>query len=130
MASQVKRMEQALQALEMRGRGYTLAEMAAAMNVSVNTAKRRVAFALQQLGAQTSDEIRREIEHRLDGMQRRVHNLLARPGLTPGEELRVMRVSLEIERDRARLLGVTVPPSVVFELEGDSGVRATFGGAG
>ena len=82
-----------------------------------STAARRLRDALNDLGTETSDQMRSTIETRLDGVLQRLHTLLD-ANTDPRQELKILNAILACERDRARLLGLALPAALVLRLEG------------
>jgi Homeodomain-like domain-containing protein len=117
----VLKAEQELAAVEARRRGESLDEIAKNLGISRRTAARRVTAGYQAMGASDADQIRREIEDRLDSVLRRVSTLWSQPDLSLGDVVRLAGVILQVERDRTRLLGVAVPPHVIVEHEVNGG---------
>ncbi|WP_411088339.1 hypothetical protein [Streptomyces sp. 061-3] len=111
-----RKLEQA-RALELRGRGLGVREIAVDLGVGRSTAARRLRDALDDLGAETSEQMRNTVETRLDRVLQRLHVLLDSCD-DPRQELKILNAVMACERDRARLLGLSIPASVILTLEG------------
>ncbi|PBC77591.1 hypothetical protein BX265_2342 [Streptomyces sp. TLI_235] len=113
------RLLQQARALELRRDGHGIRTIAMDLDVGRSTAARRLRDALQDLGAETSEQLRTTVEHRLDGVLQRLHQLQAQAqadgNLT--QELKILNAILACERDRVRLLGLAVPAAVVIQVE-------------
>ncbi|GAA4865957.1 hypothetical protein GCM10023235_50430 [Kitasatospora terrestris] len=89
------------------------------LGVGRSTAARRLRDALQDLGAETSEQLRATVEHRLDGVLQRLNRLRfqAQADGNTALELKILTAILACERDRVRLLGLAVPSAVVIQVE-------------
>jgi DNA-binding NarL/FixJ family response regulator len=110
-----RRLQEA-QALELLRRGNNSREIAVILNVSRATANRRIRKGLDGLGAETSERLRASVEDRLNDMLRRSYDLLDRAE-DDRSRLAVIKTIATIERDRARLLGLNVPASLILQIE-------------
>lgn len=110
---------QQARALELRQHGLGVRDIALDLGVGRSTAARRLRDALQDLGAETSEQLRTTVEHRLDGVLQRLHQLRdqAQADGNTAQELKLLNAILACERDRVRLLGLAVPAAVVLQIE-------------
>lgn len=115
MTTKLERYSQALEVLERRRRGASLADIAAALRISPSTVQRRLRYALEAMGRETSDEIRRQTEDRFGDVLTRAYALLS--VLPPGEQVKVLNLIRTAARDVAWLNGVNVPPAVTLRVE-------------
>lgn len=131
MASREQRYMEQIRALELRRAGASLDVIAEELGVSRMTAHRRLQRAIQDLGAETSDQIRATQENRLDEILSRAMAIVRAERRTydadgvpvSGEydlrdQLAAMKIVLQVERDRTKLLGTYVPPVIVLQHEG------------
>jgi DNA-binding NarL/FixJ family response regulator len=112
----MERRLQQVEALELRARGGSLAAIAEHLGVSLSTAQRRLTAALRDLGAETSDELRRTAETRFSDILSRAYALL--DVLPPEHHPRVLSLIRATTADLVRLWGVAVPPMIVLRSEG------------
>lgn len=110
-----RKLQQA-RALELRSRGLGVRDIATDLGVGRSTAARRLRDALNDLGAEKSEEMRTTIETRLDGVLRRLHELLDAND-DPRQELKILNAILACERDRARLFGLAIPAVLIAQIE-------------
>lgn len=123
MTTRIERMEQQAKALELRLQGASLRAISERMGLPLPTVQRRVVAALRDLRAETPEEVRRTVETRYDGLLSRLYALLESGKLSPRDEVSVINSIGQVEDRRVRLLGVSVPSTVVLQLEQDSGLR-------
>lgn len=102
------RVELALKALVMKREGYGWQDIADRLRVSVVEAQEFARVAYAQMAAQTADELRVEVEDRLDAIVRKA-NLDLSLAESQGERTALYRVLLAAEGQRARLLGLDLP---------------------
>ncbi|MFC7430668.1 hypothetical protein [Agrococcus sp. GCM10030264] len=102
-----ERVEQALRAVVMRREGYSYADIASRLGISTIEAQEVARVAYAQLGEQTADELRVEVEDRLDEVIRKAtRDLMLATSQT--ERTALYRVLLTAEAQRARLLGLNL----------------------
>lgn len=123
MTTRIERLEQQAKALELRLQGASLRAISERMGLPMGTVQRRVTAALKDLRAETPEEVRRTVETRYDGLLSRLYALLESGKLAPRDVVSVINSIGQIEDRRVRLLGVSVPSTVVLQLEQDSGLR-------
>lgn len=123
MTTRIERLEQQAKALELRLQGMSLRAISERMGLPMGTVQRRVTAALKDLRAETPEEVRRTVETRYDGLLSRLYALLESGKLAPRDVVSVINSIGQIEDRRVRLLGVSVPSTVVLQLEQDSGLR-------
>ncbi|MEU2168293.1 helix-turn-helix domain-containing protein [Micromonospora chersina] len=116
----MERATEELRALELRRRGITLDEIAAEMGISRRTVDRRIKSALQRLGDETVEQIRRRSEDQINAVLRQAHELLELPGLTINERVGVLRLVLQCDRQRTDLFGAKWPSHMIATLEIES----------
>lgn len=105
---QVRRVELSLRALVMKREGHGWQDIADRLGVSVVEAQELGRVAYAQMAAQTADELRTEVEDRLDAVVRKA-NLDLSLAESQGERTALYRVLLAAEGQRARLLGLDLP---------------------
>jgi hypothetical protein len=122
-------------ALEMRGQverawalkveGVPLAQAAQRMGVSTRTYERYIERAVEWQGADDADTLRTVVEARLDQVRKTYLSLMAQAWnedvqswRDPSLAVKAANGLLAVERDRAKLLGIVVPASLVVKLEG------------
>jgi DNA-binding NarL/FixJ family response regulator len=118
VSTMIERRRQAVEALELRARGGSLVDIAHALKCSPSTAQRRLRQALEQLGAESSDELRREAEVRFSDVLTRVYLLLDSGTLDARTELTALALIRQVTKDLAWLLGSNVPATVILKNEG------------
>lgn len=123
MTTRIERLEQQAKALELRLQGASLRAISERMGLPMGSVQRRVTAALKDLRAETPEEVRRTVETRYDGLLSRLYALLESGKLAPRDVVSVINSIGQIEDRRVRLLGVSVPSTVVLQLEQDSGLR-------
>lgn len=103
-----ERVEQAVRAVMLRREGLDWDDIALRLGVSRQVAAELARVGYSRLDAQSADELRVEVEDRLNGLLRAAHvdlkladSQAARTGL--------MRLILQIEGRRAQLLGLDLP---------------------
>jgi AcrR family transcriptional regulator len=111
------RLEQTTQALELKRRGLTTDDIAAQLGIARRTVTRRLRSGYAAMDTVDADTARRQYEDKIDSWIRRLNLRLDTPGLTLEQERTLVRDLAALERDRARLLGINVPPRVVIEYE-------------
>lgn len=118
MATRIERHQQAVEALEIRARGGTLVDIAEALGCSPSTAQRRLRRALEQLGAESSDELRRTAEVRFSDVLARAYALLESGALDPRAQISTLGLIRQVTKDLAWLLGSNVPATLILKNEG------------
>lgn len=113
-----RRLEE-IQALELARQGNSATEIAVILNVSRATVNRRIRRGLDNLGAETSERIRAQVEDRLNDMLKESYQLLANAKAEGNDRGRLAAVKtiVTIESTRARLLGINVPASLILQIE-------------
>ncbi len=107
-ADQRKRVEQAVRAVMMRREGADYADIAVQLRVSETEAHELTRVGYGRLAAQTADELRTEVEDRLNGLLRSAH-LDLKLAESQGERTALYRTILAIQGRRAQLLGLDLP---------------------
>ena len=102
------RVELSLKALVMKREGYSWQDIADRLKVSPVEAQELTRVAYAQMAAQDADELRTEIEDRLDAIVRKA-NLDLSMAQSQGERTALYRVLLAAEAQRSRLLGLDLP---------------------
>lgn len=113
--------ERERQAVQLRTAGLQLVAIAAQLGVSVAQASRDLANALDRHNA-TPEEVAllRDLEAaRLDDSERRVVEVMVKPGVKPETILRAVMSRIRISERRSALLGLDLPKRV--ELSGAEG---------
>ena len=120
-ASNIERADQARNAASLRRSGMTCAMIADELGLTLSVAKRRIAAGYQhELGdGATAETLRSEVEDRLDQALRRIQRRLDDPEITARDEARWIRLMLQVEQTRIRLLGLNIPPLVVIRSEAE-----------
>lgn len=104
--------------LELRRQGGSLVMIGASLGISPSTVQRRLRAALDSLGAETSDELRRTAEDRFTDVLGRAYALLE-PGVLDSKDVpKVLTLIRQTTKDLAWLLGTNVPPTVILKNEG------------
>ena len=103
-----QRVEQAVRAVMLRREGYGYDDIALELHVSATEAAELARVGYGRLEAQTADELRTEVEDRLNGLLRKAH-LDLKLAETQGERTALYRTILAIEGRRAQLLGLDLP---------------------
>jgi hypothetical protein len=103
-----RRVEQAVRAIMLRREGYDYDAIAVELRVSETEARELTRVGYGRLAAQTADELRTEVEDRLNGLLRAAHLDLK---LADSQSARtaLYRTILAIEGRRAQLLGLDLP---------------------
>lgn len=99
--------EAAIRAVVMRREGHSWGDIAARLGVTAIEAEELGRVAYARLGAQTADELRVEVEDRIDDVIRKAHRDLALSS-SQGERTALYRVILAAEAQRSRLLGLNM----------------------
>ncbi|GAB3410950.1 hypothetical protein GCM10027515_31890 [Schumannella luteola] len=102
------RVEQAVRAVMMRREGADYADIATELRISEAEAAEITRVGYGRLAAQTADELRIEVEDRLNGLLRRAH-LDLRFADSQSARTALYRTILAIEGRRAQLLGLDLP---------------------
>jgi hypothetical protein len=113
-ADQRKRVEQAVRAVMLRREGYDYDDIAVQLRVSETEAHELTRVGYGRLAAQTADELRIEVEDRLNGLLRSAH-LDLKLAESQGERTALYRTILAIESRRAQLLGLDLPKAAPSE---------------
>ncbi|MEV4662092.1 helix-turn-helix domain-containing protein [Micromonospora echinofusca] len=128
--TRLQRAAEDLRALELRRKGLTLEAIAEEMGLSRRTVERRLRSALERMGSETADQIRRRSEDQIDAVLRAAHELLELPNLSVPERVRVLGLVLQCDRQRTELLGAKMPSYLVATLElEESGLEVGSGAA-
>jgi hypothetical protein len=106
-----QRVEQAVRAVMLRREGYDYDDIAVQLRVSAIEAAELTRVGYGRLAAQTADELRTEVEDRLNGLLRSAH-LDLKLAESQGERTALYRTILAIEGRRAQLLGLDLPKAV------------------
>jgi hypothetical protein len=108
LAGDRQRVVQAVRAVMMRREGAEYPDIASALGVSETEAREVTRVGYGQLAEQTADEVRTEVEDRLNGLLRRAELDLK---LADSQSARtaLYRTILAIEGRRAQLLGLDLP---------------------
>ncbi len=106
-----ERVEQAVRAVMLRREGYDYDDIAVRLGVSATEAGELTRVGYGRLAAQTADELRTEVEDRLNGLLRSAH-LDLKLAESQGERTALYRTILAIEGRRAQLLGLDLPKAV------------------
>lgn len=99
--------ERALRAVVMRREGMSWGDIAQRLGVSQLEAEELARVAYARLGEAEADQLRVEVEDRIDGIVRKAHVDLALAE-SQGERTALYRVLLAAEAQRARLLGLNL----------------------
>lgn len=99
--------EAAIRAVVMRREGYSWGDIATRLGITTIEAEELGRVAYARLGAQTADELRVEVEDRIDDVIRKAHRDLALSA-SQGERTALYRVILAAEAQRSRLLGLNL----------------------
>lgn len=102
------RVEQAVRAVMMRREGYDYDDIAVRLGVSTTEAAELARVGYGRLAAQTADELRTEVEDRLNGLLRAAH-LDLKLAESQSERTALLRTILAVEGRRAQLLGLDLP---------------------
>jgi hypothetical protein len=103
-----RRVELSLKAMVMKREGYGWQEIADRLNVSVIESQELARIAYGQMAIDTAENIRVEVEDRLDSIVRKA-TLDLSLAQSQGERTALYRVLLAAEAQRARLLGIELP---------------------
>lgn len=103
-----KRAEQAVRAVMLRREGADYDRIALDLGVSAAEAAELARVGYGRLAAQTADEVRTEVEDRINGILRKAHLDLTMAD-TQGERTALYRVILAAEAQRSRMLGLDLP---------------------
>jgi hypothetical protein len=103
-----RRVEQSLKALVMKREGYAWQEIADRLAVSVVEAQEFAKIAYGQMAIDTAENLRLEVEDRIDSIVRKAHLDLSL-SQSQGERTALYRVLLAAEAQRSRLLGLELP---------------------
>ncbi|WCN80026.1 helix-turn-helix domain-containing protein [Micromonospora sp. LH3U1] len=125
----MERATQELRVLELRRRGVTYEQIAAEMGISRRTVERRYQEALQRVGSDTAEQVRREAEDQIYTVRRYAYDLLDLPNLTVSERSNVLRLVLQCNRERVDLLGAKWPSHMIATLEIEANGLEVPGGA-
>jgi len=100
--------ERAVRVVMLRREGYEYADIAAQLHITPTEAAELGRVGYGRLSEQSADELRVEVEDRLNGLLRRAHLDLALAD-SQGERTALYRTILAIEGRRAQLLGLDLP---------------------
>lgn len=103
-----RRVEQSLKALVMKREGHGWQDIADRLSVSVVAAQELARIAYGQMAIDTAENLRVEVEDRLDAVVRKA-NLDLALAQSQGERTALYRVLLAAEAQRTRLLGLEIP---------------------
>jgi hypothetical protein len=107
--------ENALRAVVMRREGQDWATIAERLGVSLIEAQELARVAYARLGEAEAEQLRTEVEDRLDALVRKAHVDLALAS-SQGERTALYRFLAGVESQRARLLGLNLSASAHEEL--------------
>ena len=117
MTMGVERRYEVVRALDLRKRGYSQDSIARELGMTRKTVARRLEEGYREMHAQSAEEIRREIEYRYDQIVKNAWEMAEDDLAERSARLGALRMILQAEKARARLLGVEVPSRVVLEVE-------------
>lgn len=106
-----ERVEQAVRAVVMRREGASYDDIALRLGISSLEAAEIARVGYARLSAQTADELRTEVEDRINEIVRKA-NLDLKLAESAAERVALMRLILSAEAQRARLLGLNLSPEV------------------
>ncbi|MBN9238782.1 MAG: hypothetical protein BGO97_03785 [Micrococcales bacterium 70-64] len=109
-----QRVELAVRAVMLRREGHDYDDIAVRIGVSATEAAELTRVGYGRLAAQTADELRTEVEDRLNGLLRSAHVDLKLAD-SQGERTALYRTILAIEGRRAQLLGLDLPKATPGE---------------
>jgi hypothetical protein len=101
--------EAAVRAVVLRREGFTWGDIAERLGRSQVEVEELARVAYARLGEAEAEQLRVEVEDRIDGIVRRAHVDLGMAA-TQGERTALYRVLLAAEAQRARLLGLNLRP--------------------
>ncbi|WP_433311039.1 helix-turn-helix domain-containing protein [Micromonospora sp. CA-269861] len=116
----LERATEELRALELRRKGIALDEIAAEMGISRRSVDRRLKSALERIGSETTEQVRRRSEDQIDAVLRHAYRLLELPNLSVNERVRVLGLVLQCDRQRTDLFGARWPSHLIATLEIDN----------
>lgn len=99
--------ERAVRAVVMRREGSSWGDIADRLGVSMIEAQELARVAYARLGEAEAEQLRIEVEDRIDGIVKKAHVDLALAS-SQGERTAIYRVLLAAEAQRARLLGLNL----------------------
>lgn len=100
--------EQALRAVVMRREGMSYGDIADRLGIEQLQAEEYAKIGYQRLGAAEAEQLRIEVEERLDALVRRAH-LDIGLATVQSERTALYRFLASVEGQRARLLGLNLP---------------------
>ncbi|WP_412160832.1 hypothetical protein [Curtobacterium flaccumfaciens] len=103
------RAEQAVQAVMLRREGFDYDDIAVRVGVSATEAAELARVGYGRLAEQTADEVRTEVEDRINEVIRKA-NLDLKLADSQGERTALYRVILAAEAQRSRLLALNLRP--------------------
>lgn len=106
-----ERVEQAVRAVILRREGHDWDDIAVRIGVSSIEAQELARVGYQRLSEQTANEVRVEVEDRINDVVRRA-NLDLKLAESAAERVALYRVILAAEAQRTRLLGLALSPGV------------------
>ena len=108
-----ERNAEAITAVELRAKGFSIEEVAEDLGVAVSTARRRLQHGLDLSEAHDVDYLRAQAEARLDVALREVARVLEDPDLSHDLRLKAVDRIHANHTARSRLLGLDYPRAVV-----------------
>lgn len=102
-----RRVELALRAIILRREGYSWGDVADRLGISIVEAQELARVAYARLGEAEADQLRIEVEDRLDALVKKAHVDLAL-ATSQGERTALYRFLASVEAQRARLLGLNL----------------------
>ena len=110
-----ERNAEAITAVELRARGFSIEEVAEDLGVAVSTARRRLQQGLDLSDAHDVDYLRAQAEARLDVALREVARVLEDPDLSHDLRLKAVDRIHKNGELRSKLLGLDFPRAVIEE---------------
>lgn len=102
-----RRVENALRAIILRREGHSWGDVADRLSISIVEAQELARVAYARLGEAEADQLRVEVEDRLDALVKKAHVDLALCE-SQGERTALYRFLASVEAQRARLLGLNL----------------------
>lgn len=102
-----RRVENALRAIILRREGHSWGDIADRLSITIVEAQELARVAYARLGEAEADQLRVEVEDRLDALVKKAHVDLALAS-SQGERTALYRFLASVEAQRARLLGLNL----------------------
>ncbi len=102
-----KRVETALRAIILRCEGHSWGDIADRLSITIVEAQELARVAYARLGEAEADQLRVEVEDRLDALVKKAHVDLAL-ATSQGERTALYRFLASVEAQRSRLLGLNL----------------------